>query len=184
MTDMNSDPEAEESRTEQFMRLFIVHQRRLYGLILLLVPNLSDADDLLQEVSTLMWQRFGQFQAGSDFAAWGRQFVRNVVSNYRRRQQVAGHVKFSDDLLKTLEDEARQAVESIDERHDALRACLASLPERARRLVELRYGPGASIRDVATTLGRSVEAAYKALQRIHADLHACVQRRMRLEGRS
>src|SRR3954467_5741619 len=85
------------SETERFMRLFLAHQRRFYGLILSLVPNVTDADDLLQETAALMWQKFAEFRPGTDFAAWGLRFARNLVSNHRKKtRRLAGRVNFSE----------------------------------------------------------------------------------------
>src|SRR5262249_38382853 len=41
-----------------FLRLFLQHERRLYAYILTLLPNRADADDVLQEVSLVMWEEF------------------------------------------------------------------------------------------------------------------------------
>ena len=41
-----------------FLRLFLQNQRRLYAYILTLLPNRADADDVLQETSLVMWDKF------------------------------------------------------------------------------------------------------------------------------
>ncbi len=58
-------------RGERFMRLLLANQQRIYGLILALVPNWNDADDIMQETSAVMWAKFDDYEAGTDFAAWG-----------------------------------------------------------------------------------------------------------------
>lgn len=180
---MHYDPaDARPSDTEQFMRLFLASQRRFYGLILSLVPNVSDADDLLQETSALMWQKFGQFTPGTDFAAWGLRFARNVVLNYHKRRRTAGRVTFSDDLLESLADEVAAVEPEIDRRHDALRGCLSKLPVRARALIEMRYEHDATCHSVAERLGKSVQSVYKALGRTHDALVQCVERALSAEG--
>ena len=49
-------------RGAEFLRLFLQHQRRVYALILALLPNGPDADDILQETSAVLWQKFGEFE--------------------------------------------------------------------------------------------------------------------------
>jgi RNA polymerase sigma-70 factor, ECF subfamily len=166
------------------MRLFLAHQRRFYGLILSLVPHVADADDLLQETAALMWQKFAEFRSGTDFAAWGLRFARNVVFNYhKKKRRLAGRVTFSDELLASVTDEVAEVLDEIDVRHAALRRCLTKLPEQGRRLIELRYEPDATCKGVAERLGKSVESVYKALGRAHDALLRCVERTIAAEGR-
>ena len=49
---------------EEFMRLFGAHRRRLYQFILSLVPNVQDAEDVLQETNIILWRKFGGYQPG------------------------------------------------------------------------------------------------------------------------
>ena len=41
-----------------FLRLFLQNERRLYAYVLALLPNRADADDVLQEASLVMWDKF------------------------------------------------------------------------------------------------------------------------------
>ena len=59
------------SPNEQLVGLLLRHHRRIYGFILALVPNLSDADDLMQETAFVMCRRFHEFQAGLQFYRLG-----------------------------------------------------------------------------------------------------------------
>lgn len=164
------------SRTEEFMRLFLANERRIYGLIVSLVPNLTDADDLLQDVSAAMWNKFSEYKSGTDFAAWGLTFARYAALKHHQKIRAAGRVTFSDTLLETLAQDAAAAAPQASHRQEALRECLAKLPERTRALVELRYQPGATLRSAAEGAQLSVEAAYKALNRTHEALIECIQR--------
>jgi RNA polymerase sigma-70 factor (ECF subfamily) len=71
--------------------------------------------------------------------------------------------------------------ETSDRRLDALWHCLALLGGRDRELVQLRYAPGATTQGVAARVGRSADAVYKALNRIHARLLQCIRRSLDLE---
>ena len=78
-------------KEEQFMRLFLQSERRILGFILSLVPNLSDAEDLMQETCSIMWSKIDQFEPGTDFTAWGISIARYRVLTYRRKTQSANH---------------------------------------------------------------------------------------------
>ncbi len=43
----------------------------MYGYVLTLVPHRADADDVLQEVSFVLWEKFDPDEPPADFAAWG-----------------------------------------------------------------------------------------------------------------
>jgi len=172
---------AEMDRGAQFVRLFLQEQRRLYALILALVPRGADADDILQETSAVMWQKFDEFQAGTNFAAWALRIARYQVMAYystRRRQQA----RLSDETLDAVVDRLSLRGEREDARSSALDGCLGDLPEPDRKLIELRYRSGASVEDVARSSGRSVEAAYKALHRAHDRLLQCMRGKLGIEN--
>ena len=55
---------------EEFTRLLLENQKRIWGLVLSLVPRGSDADDVMQETCAVLWRKFDQFEAGTNFGAW------------------------------------------------------------------------------------------------------------------
>jgi RNA polymerase sigma-70 factor, ECF subfamily len=70
-----------------------------------------------------------------------------------------------------------------DARLIALERCLQKLNSRDRDLVQLRYQPDATTEGVAGSVGRSLRAVYKALNRIHEQLLVCVRQNLTTEGR-
>jgi hypothetical protein len=46
----------DDDQVQLFSRLLVANQRRLYGFILTLVHDRAAADDILQDVSSLLWQ--------------------------------------------------------------------------------------------------------------------------------
>src|SRR5262245_34313992 len=77
-----------------FLRLFLQNRRRLYAYILTLLPNRADADDVLQEASLVMWDKFDERQPPEDFAAWGcRVAYFKVLDFYKKSQR--SRVRFS-----------------------------------------------------------------------------------------
>ena len=119
-----------------------------------------------------MWRNFDKFQPGTDFAAWASSFVRFSALNHYRKQRADRRVTFSDELVALVADEVATASETIELRREALRSCLKRLPEKLRRLIEMRYEPGTTIKQMAAVLGRSAEGVYKAVSR--AIRHWCV----------
>ena len=165
------------ARTEEFVRAFAANQRRIYGLVAALIPHPSDADDVFQDVSASLWQKFDEFQPGTDFAAWGLQFAKYAVLKHYEKRRRQGQVALADDVLELIAADAALAIPQMDRRQEALRGCLQKLPQRSRLLLRARYDSGLkTCREVADRVGRSVEAIYKALGRIHGLLLRCIQK--------
>ena len=64
----------------------------------------------------------------------------------------------------------------------ALRRCLAELPARSRRALELRYGSGAERPAIGRELGLGDEGVKSLLVRVRAVLAACMQQRVSEES--
>jgi RNA polymerase sigma-70 factor (ECF subfamily) len=157
------------------MRLFLANQKRFFGVILSLVGNIADAEDVLQDVSVVMWQKFDTYRSGTDFAAWGLRIARLETMNFVRKRRRAGFVAFDEALLESVSQEVVSATNSSEERGQALQDCLRKLPIHSRTLIELRYEPGANPKAVAQRMGRSIESVYKALTRTHEALMQCIE---------
>ena len=169
------------SRTQAFLRLYQANERRIYGFILALVPDWSQAEDLLQETTTVMWSKFDQFELGTDFAAWAMCIARYQIMNDRKKKR-RQRVRFSDEVLEAIDACVSEATAQLDVRREALRACLKKLPQRDRELIHLRYEYEATTKSVAERVGRGLDAIYKALNRIHVQLFYCIRRTLAMES--
>lgn len=163
------------------MRLMTQHQRRIFGYIYTLVPDRHDAEDILQETSLVICEKFDQFSEGTDFVAWACQIAYWEVR--RARQKYArSKVVFDQDTVDAIAQTAAEMAPEISQRREALGTCLGKLHPRDRELVLTRYEPGSGVEEAARRSGRSVEAAYKALGRIRKLLFDCVTNRLAPEG--
>jgi RNA polymerase sigma-70 factor (ECF subfamily) len=175
-----SDSLPDMTRGREFLRLYQANERRIFGFLLALVPQWSEAEDLLQETTMTMWSKFDTFEPGTDFAAWALCIARYRVMNHRRKKRNQ-RVQFSDEVLEAIDERVRGTAAELDALRDALGSCLRKLPERDRDLIHLRYEYGATTKSVAQRLGRSVDAVYKALNRIHIQLLYCIRRTLAME---
>ena len=164
-------------KTRLFLALFLQNQRRLYAYILTLLPRRADADDVLQETSLVMWDKFDERQPPDDFAAWGCRIAYFKVLDFYKKCQ-RSRVCFSQALLERLAETAVEQAGTLqlDERREALAACLEKLNARDRDLLARRFSVGATTRSTAAAVGRSVDATYKALSKIRQALFDCVNR--------
>jgi len=163
------------------MALMTRHQRQIFSYIYVLVPNRSDAEDLLQETSLVICEKFHEFREGTDFVAWACQIAYWRV-RYSRQKFARSKIVFDQDILDVVAATANSMSEELDQRHEALGRCLQQLTTRDRELLMARYEPGGGVQEAARRSGRTVPTAYKALARLRKLLLDCVSTRLASEA--
>ena len=157
----------------EFLRLYVSRQHRIMGYLVTLVGDREVADDLLQETAVTLWEKFDTFEKGTDFLAWALQIAYWKVKNYRR-SLARSKIMFSDQMLDQIADRVAVLEPELEARRTALAYCLKRLDERDRAFLLARYEPGGDVPQAARAAGRSMQAAYKALQRLRRALRDCV----------
>jgi RNA polymerase sigma-70 factor (ECF subfamily) len=166
---------------KRLMVLMTRHHRQIFAYIYALVPNRYDAEDLLQETSVVICEKFDAFEDGTDFVAWACQIAYWRV-RYSRQKFARSKVVFDQDIVDALAQTASEMAEELDERHLALGHCLQKLPPRDRELLLVRYEPGCGVEEAARRSGRTLQTAYKALTRLRKLLLDCVSTRLATGG--
>ena len=159
----------------EFERLFSQCEPDIKAFVFTLLPNWSDAEDVLQRTRIILWQKFVQFQPGSNFKAWALQVARFEVKNFRRTQR-SDRLCFDDELVDSLAEVRGSLIDELERRRAALDQCLRKLRASDRQIIRHCYGPKATTtKDAAERLHRPVNTLYKALNRIRRTLSECVQ---------
>lgn len=181
----SSPEEREASKGRGFLCQFLKAERRIFAYILALSPRRSDAEDLFQEASMVMWEKFDETNPPEDFVAWGCRIAYFKICDYRKLQG-RQRVTFSDAMLmrmsETLATEA--TTRHLDERREALEWCLGKLSRRDKDFLVQRLAEGATAQTTAERTGRSVAAVYKAMAKIRRALCDCVSRSLATKGRA
>ncbi|NLE39622.1 MAG: sigma-70 family RNA polymerase sigma factor [Pirellulaceae bacterium] len=166
---MHSSPQESE-----FVRLWLVYGQSIYAYLLTLMSNRADADEIYQDVGMTLWEKFGQFAPGSNFQAWARQVALNKVRDFRRlrrHQTVLCSPEFLDAVAQTIAEDT----EILDRQHKVWSDCFERLPIRQKDLIDRRYRLGETPKSLSERTGRSLDAIYQALSRIHRALFDCVR---------
>jgi RNA polymerase sigma-70 factor (ECF subfamily) len=167
-------------RNAEFLRLFVTHESKIRGYILCMVNHWADADDILQEAVIIMMKKFQGFDSAERFLKWALRVARFEALNHMQKR--GNHLPlFSPAVLEAIEEKAAREIQAQDSRREALQGCIRKLMGRDQELLRLRYEVGATTQSVAETVGRSVDAVYKALNRIHHQLLTCVRRTLAQE---
>jgi RNA polymerase sigma-70 factor (ECF subfamily) len=173
---------SERPEKSDFISLLMGNMNSIYTYIVIMVPHTAEADDIFQETATTLWEKFSDYEPGTDFRAWALAIARFKVLKYFDAQKNK-KVLFSSDTLATLSE--RLAGGEPDEREEIeiLRRCVDKLEKRGRELIVMKYTRKISTKELATQLNRSVSGLYDTLSRIHASLVDCVRRNLAAQER-
>ncbi len=168
-----------DDRVLQFSELLQESRSRVFGFIYALVLNLADTEDLFQQTATLLWEKFDEYESGTDFTSWALRIARFKAANFMR-SRYRERKRFSNSAIEEI---YLASVSSADvsrheshERLDALKGCMAKLNDADQKLMFRCYSGGMRIKEIAEDEGKSPNALYAALHRIRLLLMECVQR--------
>ncbi len=167
----------EKLKYKEFLRLILEHKSRIYGYILRLIPNRAVADDLMQETTLVMWEKFHQFEKGTNFPAWGIQIARFKVLQYRAATKNSP-IRFNQDVFNSLASPIESDHYQENQKVQALENCLRKLSKRDHKLIQLRYAEKQKIKNIAINLGWSSGMTYKLMAKIHYILKECIEKRL------
>jgi RNA polymerase sigma-70 factor, ECF subfamily len=166
---------------EQFVQLFAQVYDNLFAYVFALLPHWSDAEDVFQRTSLVLWRKFAEFEPGSNFLAWACRTAFYEVQNFRRTAS-RDRLQFNDALVARLADERDVVSEGYRQRRDFLLECVAKLSDDQRTLLYRAYEGTITIRQLAAELHRSPQTVYNRLNMIRRSLLECVERAVTREG--
>ena len=138
-----------------------------------IVPQVADAQEVVQETAVALWKQIDRYDPSQPFTPWACRFAANKAKEHLRKQ---GRWKgfLDEDVAAMLLTRREQIAPELDRRVEPLRDCLGELPSHNRTLVEKYYFDQVPVEAIASQLDRSTAALYKSLQRIRASLMECV----------
>ncbi|MHC2065852.1 sigma-70 family RNA polymerase sigma factor [Bremerella sp. T1] len=161
---------------EEFMRRFLECQRELLRYVMCFVPNSHDARDIVQNTAVALWKKYDEFDPSEPFLPWACRFSLLEVKLYMRREKKWKHF-LDDETIASLAIRRDELSDDLDERRIHLRDCLRHLSGKQRSIVEGYYFNDLTVEQLSKKSGRSVDAIYKALQRVRSVLMDCVTRK-------
>ncbi|MEN8126417.1 MAG: sigma-70 family RNA polymerase sigma factor [Planctomycetota bacterium] len=165
---------SDDFRTELFISLISANHHRIYAFIISLLPNNADADDMMQETSRVLWEKFDQFTPGTDFVAWAVTVAKYQILNFLKKKKTT--VSLSRETIDLISKDSKKVLNQSAKRFTALRECVAKLDDKGLMFLRMRYRNGFSARIIAQRVGASIKVVYRNESRIHAFLMRCIQR--------
>lgn len=160
-----------------FSERFVTEQRKVYGYIVSLVPNRADAEDLFQQTSLTLWEKWEQYDHDASFFHWACAIAHNHIRNFWRTSG-RRHLALPDDLADAVGTLQLEREGLHEQRREALTVCMDRLPADQRRIIEQRYTAQRTLAQLAKEFGVSANALYKSIGRIRQALHACIDARV------
>jgi RNA polymerase sigma-70 factor (ECF subfamily) len=167
----------EQADQDEFVRRFVASQHEIWRYIVALVPQVSDAHEVLQETSIALWRKYSEYDPAEPFVPWACRFAWYEVLRHRRDRRRQAR-QLGDATLQLLVDGRSQLQHRLDHRRSALADCLRRLSPADRQLLREHYHDRVSIAHIASRTRRSVHTLYKAVQQIRQRLMRCIDRAM------
>ncbi len=159
---------------QRFLSLFLRSEREIFRYVAAMVPNVADAEDIVQQTAIALWEKFDVYDPAQPFTPWACRFALNKTKQWIERRQ-RWQVLLQGGLAEELAQRREELLPDIERRLNHLEGCLKQLPADQRSMVEGYYYRRDGIEKVAEKSGRTVAAAYKTLQRIRQALQACIE---------
>ena len=166
---------------QRFLSLFLRSEREIFRYVAALVPNVTDAEDIVQQTAVALWEKFDAYDPAQPFTPWACRFASNKARQWIERRQ-RWQALLEGGLAEELAQRREELRPELEYRLNHLEGCLGKLPEDQRSLVEGYYYHRTSIEQLSEGSGRTVAATYKALQRIRQALLVCVEQATKVEG--
>lgn len=164
-----------------FINLLTSHYCKLHSYVLCMVPNKSDADDIMQETTLQMWEKFDEFRPGSDFFAWAKAIARFKIMDLRKKR-ARQHCQLDPTVLELLQQEREAYDDHLDRKLELLKQCIKKLSRDQKALLKFKYSEKIPAKLIAQRVGVPLHTLYRQLSGLHSMLLGCVKRSVRAEG--
>src|SRR5258705_8221657 len=167
-------PFTEDDR-QVFHELYQEHHRRVYSVCLRMTQNVSEAEDLTQEVFIHLFRTVGTFRGESAFTTWlHRLTVNQVLMHFRKRrvraEGITGSVDLLDQVVAGTGDPKRMRV--VD--RILLSEVIAQLPDGYREAVIMHDVEGLQHSEIAQIRGKSVGTSKSQLHKGRSMLRSLI----------
>lgn len=172
---------SEREKTSRFTVLWLKAQPVLAGYVGAMVRDRAAADDIVQSVALTAVEKMDDYDDARSFEAWVIGIAKfKVLQHYR----TVGKDKlvFDEGLADSFTKHYANASGDYEERIDALRQCMAKLPDEAQSLLTKRYDEQQPVKSIAAALGKTPARISKKLFVIRQTLERCIGDRLKTQG--
>jgi RNA polymerase sigma-70 factor, ECF subfamily len=147
------------------------------------VRGFHDTQDITQQVALVVARRFDEYDGSRPFVAWALWLAKSRIADHYRKQG-RERLVFSEALMDQLADALVVRQPHVAARQAALQRCVEKLPEKSRRMLNLRYVEGSSVEEMATALRSTSGSVRVMLLRIRNLLAQCIEGELMKDART
>ena len=72
---------------QRFLSLFLRSEQEIFRYVAALVPNATDAEDIVQQTALALWEKFDAYDPTLPFTPWACRFALNKAHQWIERRQ-------------------------------------------------------------------------------------------------
>ena len=166
-----------------FDALYQQHYRRVFSICLRMTGNMSEAEDLAQDVFLQLHRKIKSFRGESAFTTWLHRLTVNQVLMHFRKRSVRSELTTEDgEMPETAEigSEQPSSLPIID--RIALETAISELPPGYRSVFVLHDVEGYEHEEIAKILGCNVGTSKSQLHKARMKLRRLIQQRQEAQA--
>ena len=144
-----------EGSKEAFERLYGLYSERLYLNILRLVKSKEEAEEILQEIFVLLWEKRSTIDIHSSFRSYLLRIGENKAYDYFRKLRRDQRLYHSLKILAVNQCASLDLVSLEGQKEELLKQAIVALPPQRRRVYELCKLEGKSYQEASMILNIS-----------------------------
>ena len=170
-----------DKSTPEFVSLWTRYQPEVRRYVCKLVVKPADAEDVMQQTASRLWEKFDQYDSDRPFVAWAIGFAYHEILSWRQRQG-RDRLVFSEEILAQLHATSVNEESLLELRRKALDGCLQKMALKDRELLIRRYSKHGAVQREASRSQTSPHKLYYAIEKLRTRLMACIDGTMQQEG--
>ena len=174
-----ADTMAESDQTISHDRLIesLISQHRVAigSYLRAILPGVRDVEDILQDVTIVIWDKRETFREGTNFKAWAFSIARFTAMNAQGKFKRNAWLVFNDSALDLFSKDFEEAEQIFDPKKVALSHCLSKMRGADLNILRQRYISKVTLEEAAARIGRSAVALRVRLHKLRIQLRHCIE---------
>jgi len=133
--------------------LYSLYSRAMYGICMRMLNRREDAEDMLQESFSEIFNKLDSFRYDSAFGAWAKRIVINKCINYLKKKRP--DIRFEADLKEPENEDDSVDYENLKLQVEKVKKAMSELPDGFRIVFSLYALEGYDHEEISTILGVS-----------------------------
>ena len=171
-------PDKNDSHDRLIESLISQHRAAIGSYLRAILPGVRDIEDILQDVTVVIWEKRETFQEGTNFKAWAFSIARFTAMNAQGKFKRNAWLVFDEKSLDSLTRDFEEAEQLFDPRKIALSQCLSKMRGEDLNILRQRYISKVTLEEAAARIGRSAVALRVRLHKLRIQLRHCIEKHL------